>query len=204
LEDIWEVPIQDLSLGAWNLKLEVYVDVFHKQRLRLLTELPHVKVNHKQDANGDAALFYTEEVMWIETYENTYHGSTRYLPYENTWLATFKDDDRCWVWLWLYLCRRIKVPGCFPKPGPVLEWHPKLHLWVGPDGHVIRKKQEKDFLANRKQLRKAMLEDVSSARWSKELNFLGEHQAEFPPPEVDPPAVEVPPSEWARNKCNAD
>jgi hypothetical protein len=76
LEDIWEVPIQDLSLGAWNLKLEVYVDVFHKQRLRLLTELPHVKVNHKQDANGDAALFYTEEVMWIETYENTYHGST--------------------------------------------------------------------------------------------------------------------------------
>jgi hypothetical protein len=85
-------------------------------------------VNHKQDGDGDGALFYTQEVMWIHTYENTYGGSTFYLPYEDTRLATFKDENRCQVWLWLYLCRKIKVPGCFPKPGPASEWHPNLHL----------------------------------------------------------------------------
>jgi hypothetical protein len=68
------------------------------------------------------------------------------------------------------------VPGCFPKPGSAIEWHPDLHLWVGPDGNVIWKTHEKDFLPKRKQLRKAMLEvHVSSARWSKDLDFLGEH-----------------------------
>jgi hypothetical protein len=118
---------------------------------------------------------------WLKTYETTHFGTSQYLPIEEIRFATL-DKQRPYVWAWVYGCRKIQVPANFPEPGPGIEWHPNLHLWIGPDGHVIRKFQEKMLLAKRKQLQKALTQEVRTNRMTEDLGFVGEAIFYFLPP----------------------
>jgi hypothetical protein len=53
-DEILKVPAHDLSLGAWNFKLETVVDAFHQKGNPLLKPLPIFVVSYISE--GDVEL----------------------------------------------------------------------------------------------------------------------------------------------------
>lgn len=72
---------------------------------------------------------------WRPTYGA---GAEGFLPIQNRPAPVDYD-----TWLWVWGCRKIKVPGCYgPGPWEGVKWPEFLQLWVGPDGHPIRPQLE--------------------------------------------------------------
>jgi hypothetical protein len=74
----------------------------------------------------------TGQSSWMPTYGP---GIGEALPIQI--ISRRSVDYRTWLWVWG--CKKIKVPPCFgPGPSHALQWPYFIHLWVGPDGHPIK------------------------------------------------------------------
>jgi hypothetical protein len=122
------------------------------------------------------------EKPWIATYG--YGGTTSdtlYLPFK----PRRKVKDTKLIWHWVHALEKMRPPKSLGMPHPSVPWPDYLYVWVGPDGHPIRKKQEKDLLKWRRDLQGCQSQKTTSAR-SQEIGPLRSDLKFFPIVVVDP------------------
>jgi hypothetical protein len=107
-------------------------------------------------------------------------------PY--TWLpfkSKRKVKDTKLIWHWVHGCEKMRPPKSLGMPHPNVPWPSYLYVWVGPDGHPIRKKQEKDLLKWRKDLHSCQVQKSPSLR-TQEIGPLRVDLFTYPVVMVDP------------------
>jgi hypothetical protein len=127
-------------------------------------------------------------IPWVDTYG---YGSSKseklYLPFQKE----RKIKDRRGVWYWVFACYKIRAPPSMGMPHPEIAWPDFLYLWVGPDGHPIRRNQEGQLLKQRKEL-EARQRQVRVSSRTQELGLLRADLQTFGVVIVDPPLPPLP------------
>ena len=88
-------------------------------------------------------------------------------------------------------CRKIRPTKCMGSPHPDVEWHKDLYLWVGPDGHPVKREWEDRICKERASLLSRQKLTSKRSKALKEIKVLGEKLPEFPLVIVDPEVVTV-------------
>jgi hypothetical protein len=127
-------------------------------------------------------------IPWVDTYG--YGSSTSeklYLPFQKE--RGIKDRRK--VWHWVHTCYKIRAPPSMGMPHPEIPWPEFLYLWVGPDGHPIRKSQEAHLLRHRKDLQARQTQVTVSSR-TQEIGLLRADVQTFGLVDIDPPLLPLP------------
>ena len=94
----------------------------------------------------------------------------------------------------LPLCRRIRPTPAMGLAHPEVPWPEGMCLWVGPDGHPIKKRDHPLLLKWRTDLheRQQLREGPNSSRLKKvkQLGVLGLKSPGFPQVVIDPPPID--------------
>ena len=120
---------------------------------------------------------------WLDTYG--YGSSTSeklYLPFQKE----RRIKDLRFMWFWVHACYKMRAPPSMGRPHPDVPWPDFLYLWVGPDGHPIRKSQEGQLLRYRRDLQTRQTQVTVSSR-TQEIGILRADVKTFGVVEIDPP-----------------
>jgi hypothetical protein len=125
-------------------------------------------------------------VLWLPTYGFGSPTSRRlFLPIEQE--RQLLDIGA--KWHWMHGCEKIAVPPSLGDPHPAVPWPKFLYLWVGPDGHPIRKNKEALLIRFKKDLHQRQTQSKTSLR-TQEIGVLRLDKESYGVVDPDPSFLE--------------
>jgi hypothetical protein len=160
------------DIKSWETTLALVIDDFVKRMRPVVEPKPVLKVGA-----------IVVGAPWLPTYD---FGSSKssmklYLPIDRE----RKITDLRARWLWVHACEKREIPPSLGDPHPAQPWPKFLYLWVGPDGHPIRKDKEALLIKWRKGLNQRQTQSKISSP-VKEIGVLRADKETYGIVEPDP------------------